>query len=353
MLLFLLATHGLIAQTTYLDFTGLTNTTPLTNVSLGNWYTFSASITLTESPSDPKVSSNGNISFNISSATSKQCLNLSFNWPAGVTVGHNNLHSDVLNTQDSMTFSDLFYTLNDPLSKIQMTNSSEAQYKPKAGITYYTNWSVDFMGDTAITICGLRKKGGNTGNMWVPVRIGVLTLPLPIELVMFEAAIINKNRVEINWKTATEINNDFFTIEKSQDARNWVFVDEIIGAGNSNTVNKYHGIDESPYQGTSYYRLKQTDFDGKHSYSDPVVVHNNGNEIIIYPNPVKDQLMVQIEDLPSSDVRLVDETGRSISLDPIHITEGFLYDVSNLKKGIYFIHTHSNTQTITQKVIIQ
>jgi hypothetical protein len=132
----------------------------------------------------------------------------------------------------------------------------------------------------------------NSGN-WFTIASLSASNPLPIELVSFSAS-LNKNKVELKWITSTEINNDYFTIERSANLENWEFVKELKGAGNSNTVLKYSTIDEEPLTGISYYRLKQTDFNGDFSYSDIVTVNNKGlGDIIVYPNPVKDVLNIK------------------------------------------------------------
>jgi hypothetical protein len=89
---------------------------------------------------------------------------------------------------------------------------------------------------------------------------------LPIELISFAATQIN-NSVAITWTTASEINNEFFTVERSQDAENWNPIFVINGQGNSTTLFNYSVFDSSPLDGVSYYRLKQTDFMGESKYS--------------------------------------------------------------------------------------
>ena len=95
--------------------------------------------------------------------------------------------------------------------------------------------------------------------------------PLPIELVSFEAH-LNINQVDLKWITASEKNNDFFTIERSTDGENFTEVFHVEGAGNSNQYLEYFDIDYEPMVGIVYYRLKQTDFDGQYAYSGLVPV---------------------------------------------------------------------------------
>ena len=116
---------------------------------------------------------------------------------------------------------------------------------------------------------------------------------LPIKLISFNAALVQKN-VELVWITETEINNDYFTIERSTDLEQWELVKKINGAGNSNTPLHYIVVDENPYKGISYYRLKQTDFNGVFTYSKVVIIDNKElDDILVYPNPVKDVLTIK------------------------------------------------------------
>lgn len=115
--------------------------------------------------------------------------------------------------------------------------------------------------------------------------------PLPIELLSFTAEAV-ENKVELNWITATEIGNDHFEVERAGKNLRFEPILTQQGAGYSNKTNFYTDLDKSPLDGISYYRLKQVDYDGNYSYSDPVSVHFqrlNGDlfDFWIYPNPTK------------------------------------------------------------------
>ena len=96
---------------------------------------------------------------------------------------------------------------------------------------------------------------------------GFNLLGLPIELSDFSVRKKNAAAVELNWTTSSEINNDFFTIEKSRNGFDFLEIGMLDGQGQSNSNNHYRFIDEQPYEGYNYYRLKQTDFDGEYSLS--------------------------------------------------------------------------------------
>lgn len=113
------------------------------------------------------------------------------------------------------------------------------------------------------------------------------TSALPIELLKFDAK--RKERfVDLIWETASEKNNNFFTVERSIDGLFFTPIGNLSGAGNSSYTKKYKLIDSSPVlDKISYYRLKQTDFDGTYTYSDIVSVKPNAKtEVIGYYNTV-------------------------------------------------------------------
>ncbi len=89
---------------------------------------------------------------------------------------------------------------------------------------------------------------------------------LPVKLIAFNAALVNK-QVNCSWETASEINNDYFTIERSLDGNHFESIGTVKGQGFSNTNTRYSFTDNSPFTGISYYRLKQTDFDNQYTYS--------------------------------------------------------------------------------------
>jgi hypothetical protein len=175
--------------------------------------------------------------------------------------------------------------------------------------------------------------------------------PLPIELVSFDAyKTVEESFVQIEWATSSEINNDYFTVEKSSDGINWETVSIITGAGNSNSVLNYAAKDYDPYPNTSFYRLKQTDFDGTFEYSELVAINISGTheEVVVYPNPVAKKLNIQSSSIQQ--IKIIDSEGVT------HIdaeTSDFI-DVSNLPNGVYFlqmVNTETN-EVIIRKLII-
>ncbi|MBL0309755.1 MAG: T9SS type A sorting domain-containing protein [Bacteroidetes bacterium] len=198
-------------------------------------------------------------------------------------------------------------------------------------------------------------------NSFSPFTLGGYTLhALPIELVSFNAMPQN-NFVQAKWTTALEINNDYFTLERSEDAVHFEEAGQVEGAGNSTTEIAYEFTDEHPFYGTSYYRLKQTDFDGQYTYSNIVsVTMKNESRFTLYPNPTQgdiylgithpsDKINVQIYDLNGQKVmsEIFDgETETSVQTLSIHVNH-------LLPPGIYFVKISTGDSNATEKMIVQ
>jgi len=119
---------------------------------------------------------------------------------------------------------------------------------------------------------------------------------LPIELLSFTAKQDGKN-VQLNWLTASETNNDFFSIPRSQDGLTFVDIIKIPAKGNCTTKQQYSAVDYNPFVGVSYYKLKQTDIDGKSSFSKVVSVKiENMFNFSIYPNPFSNEATISLND---------------------------------------------------------
>ncbi len=121
--------------------------------------------------------------------------------------------------------------------------------------------------------------------------------PLPIELICF-SAVLNNQQVDLDWSTATEINNDYFTIERTVDNKLFDAIRMIKGSGNTTSTKRYSLTDYNPLEGVSYYRLRQTDYDGKSTVSEQkrVDFKKGFKEAVqIFPNPAtSENLQVQI-----------------------------------------------------------
>ncbi|MCB9363882.1 MAG: T9SS type A sorting domain-containing protein [Flavobacteriales bacterium] len=174
--------------------------------------------------------------------------------------------------------------------------------------------------------------------------------PLPVELLYFNAKPVNQTKVQLDWQTVTEINNDYFTVERSRDAVSWEDLLEVDGAGNSSVTLNYINFDNAPYRGTSYYRLKQTDFDGASSKSQIVPVLIQGIDIVnVYPNPGVGKINLIINSTLSStgSLTIYDKIGKVVYQEKITLNKGInkvSSDVSFLVEGSYTIRASINNE---------
>ncbi len=169
---------------------------------------------------------------------------------------------------------------------------------------------------------------------------------LPVELISFSGK--NKGTAnDLSWSTATEINNDYFTLERSGDAINFTEIKKINGAGNSNTLINYRQIDSDPFTGMNYYRLKQTDFNGDFSYSNIVAIEfKKENELSIYPNPSSDFITLKLYDnsLDNYVVQVYNTQGKMVINQQIKEDKvNYKIDINYLNKGIYFIRINNGS----------
>lgn len=219
--------------------------------------------------------------------------------------------------------------------------------------------SMDVDGD--VSTAGSGSVFGSTDDCSGPGCSSSAGAPLPVSLVSFEAH-LNNDHVQLNWLTATEINNDFFTIEKSKDGKTWEVVSTVDGAGNSNQLIDYFDTDYSPFDGSSYYRLKQTDFDGKFEYFPPKAVNHNtegeGFEILsASPNPFFDEFNLRFNTTSNSNIEVVitDLSGAQVYSNQVSVNEGnneySFRNGSQLSSGTYLVNLIQGDQKESIKII--
>jgi hypothetical protein len=208
------------------------------------------------------------------------------------------------------------------------------------------------------TIVGyLAHKWGTEGDL-VPGHPWENDSPLPVELLYFSAQ--NKDDyVLIKWKTAAEINNNYFLLQKSIDCETFETIASIQGAGNSTEPIEYSYIDSEIKNDILYYRLIQVDFDGTSETFQTVVVNTNKNlnefSLTIYPQPIegiaKINFKVPEEGLYNFKIyNIVGETILSSKLIGVVGENWFKINMSAFNSGTYmFSLSDDNGRVITQK----
>ena len=188
------------------------------------------------------------------------------------------------------------------------------------------------------------------------------TIPLPITLISFNAAIEN-GVVKLNWITSTEINNNYFSIEKSTDGITFHSIGVEQGAGNSTSERRYEFTDPNLWSGKSFYRLQQIDYDSRYSYSDTQIVINRGkggqeNEIIsVMPNPFRSELYITYSSTSQATFSLYSQLGQKVyesEQDPMAGEQNLIINrLEDLASGIYFLNMSIDGKKFTRKIIKQ
>lgn len=188
--------------------------------------------------------------------------------------------------------------------------------------------------------------------------------PLPIELVSFEAK-QNDAQVDLSWTTASEINSDFFTIQRTADGVSFEDIIEVKAAGHSNNYLNYTATDYKPYTGVSYYRLKNTDLDGTFELSELKAVHflkvAGERSIEIFPNPNKgDMFNLELKGFSKEEPILVviqDMAGRQYYSKITYVDNDrfikMIDNEANLSSGVYLVVASSSNNVYSKKMIVE
>ncbi len=188
--------------------------------------------------------------------------------------------------------------------------------------------------------------------------VGCTPLLLPIDLMNFSATCKNNN-AEISWSTASERNNDYFTLERSMDAVNFNEIAVIQGQSYSSTEKKYGYTDKEVFGGRWYYRLKQTDLNGEYTYSEITTFDCNesGGKVTYFPNPFVNELTIKVNDIndESAMVEMIDVLGNTVIVREISNirpdSNQFSLDLSGIASGIYTVRFQSGTFSYVSKIL--
>lgn len=188
---------------------------------------------------------------------------------------------------------------------------------------------------------------------------------LPVTLVTF-FAVLNAGEVDVTWVTAAEVNNDYFTVQRSVNGTDFETVAIVPGAGNSTVMLNYSAVDKNPLRGISYYRLKQTDYDGSSTYSQVVMINNSfetTSPMMVYPNPMTEYSLISLspamKNAGSVHFELYDVVGKKIMDTQLSrlssVAENvFRFEKGNLVPGTYFYRLINNGEKMSEgKLVVQ
>ena len=183
---------------------------------------------------------------------------------------------------------------------------------------------------------------------------------LPIEIKSFKADVISSNLIKLNWETASETNNNYFVLERSIDAANFYAFDSIKSKGNSESSSIYEYMDEYPFLGDFYYRLKQVDFDGKSRYVGLINVNNPGKNNLrlqFYKNTNQSQYIFKYysQTVESYQVTIISTDGKIIKQEKINASEGnneYTLNYVGLSQGVYVVCFQNSYEQYISRFIV-
>ncbi|MCC7302325.1 MAG: T9SS type A sorting domain-containing protein [Bacteroidia bacterium] len=200
-------------------------------------------------------------------------------------------------------------------------------------------------------------KGGSCAVRNIPIVICGTT---PVELLYFNAFYRN-GVVELQWETASETENDYFTVERSVDGETYFMIGILDGAGTSSQPHYYSMVDDAPPSGVVYYRLRQTDFDKTESYSEvrSVLVKDAApQELTLIPNPASGQVQVWFYSDKEAlfGLRILDVSGREVYSSSMEVREGgnnALISLEQLMPGPYMVEVSCNGKSWRKILIVR
>ncbi len=178
---------------------------------------------------------------------------------------------------------------------------------------------------------------------------------LPVELTSFYATPLDGS-VRLNWSTASETKNAYFTLERSADGLSWTTLQRIDGAGNVQQKNDYEVVDKQPLPGISYYRLSQTDYDRRTNYFPIKSVERRAEnlqpgKLILSPNPASSLVTIRESEDELGDIMITDLLGRDLTkkVTIFRDTDALVLDISALESQVLVVKCGNRAELLVKQ----
>jgi hypothetical protein len=179
-----------------------------------------------------------------------------------------------------------------------------------------------------------------------------IVCPLPVHLNYFKGW-STEDKNELEWATSNEVNNDYFIVQKSADGIFFSDLKKVEGNGNSSLLHIYRCTDENPFEGTTYYRLKQIDIDGTEHRSNTISIERESSlAFTVYPNPTAGSFSVDVSSKASEfTLQILDIQGKELSMVTDSKTHS-IHEFSGLPSGVYFVRVKTDSNVQTKKLVV-
>ncbi len=277
----------------------------------------------------------------------------------GLTTANNNI--EVRDNSALIELNAFPSLVNAPLGVAIINNNALTSIENFGGTFAGTTWFMSISSNPNLSSCSSpfvcdHLANGGSGNIFnntvgcnSSIEVESLCSALPIEWTSNLKAVDQKSSIVLNWSVSNQINNEYFQIEKSSDGIQFKPIGRIIGEINFSPERQYSFVDEQPYLGKNYYRIKQVDFSSDYSFSNIAVANfsDSGTALDIYPNPAHSKIYIRGGRVEA--VRIYNTMGEVI-YNSTTFNESGEIDINFLSNGIYFISLDGQ---IKQKFIVQ
>lgn len=336
------------------------------SVQAQSWNPFVTSINISESPIDLTNGEYVELSFIIGNGGSLPLDNLSS--PLRAVVSMKGFQpADMANPIASVSGADYFtvsyfpdlstYFLEQSVPIPAALNGGANNIKIRARVTTMSSAETPRNGfQVNLTPPAYTASFNNVNDDRTEVITYTLNSLLPVELVSFSGEVTDCQTL-LKWSTASELNNDYFLVEKSTDAANWKEAGKIAGSGNSVIPQSYQWVDTDVQNQETYYRLAQFDYDGTREYSHIISVNapDCGQGMYrIYPNPAQDVLYVDSQNsAPAQYVSsLYSSSGQLVKTVMLTDMSSRIY-VGDLVPGAYLLQMQTSDKVQSHSIVIQ
>jgi hypothetical protein len=218
-----------------------------------------------------------------------------------------------------------------------------------------------------------KDQGNNTGALTGTTTTGTLTAsvatstfgpftlgtsdnsnPLPVEFISFDCSLDDNDLVQLKWATATEIDNNYFVVERAAGDTYFKPVGQVKGSGNSKLRHDYKTSDPTAPAGVWYYRLKQVDYDAKFAYSTVCRVEKLKGYVPLtaYPNPADEFVYLEVDGSDVKTLSIVNSKGEEMKVTYKRDGERLVLDSSRLASGIYMVQVSTSEKQALFKVVV-
>lgn len=209
-----------------------------------------------------------------------------------------------------------------------------------------------------VSICGNVYWDAANGTAYGPLCWGCAMLPIELSSLTSSCS---GNVITLDWSTASEINNHYFLVERSDNGLGWTEIAQVEGAGTSSVEHYYTWSDNDALPGTSYYRLKQVDFDGNSTYSSVISVACNSTvSVVLFPNPSAGDVYCKLttDGAQTVTLKVADAEGKCVSVTSFAIAKGTTVEkltTGKLKPGTYtfVVNLVGNIAPVSKTFIVE